>query len=114
MRRNRSVDRVRLKGIVWSPVASRFYPPLLTKQREAIDALLRGLREAERPGAPFRPIEEHPGYWFAKTGTDVLMVVQQRPDDYALTGFADWQQQVDQALEEAAAALADADTALAA
>jgi hypothetical protein len=100
---------MRLKSIVWSAAASRFYLPLLTQQRHAIDGLLRSLREADRPGAPFRAIDEHPGYWFAKTTTDVLVVVQQRPDDYVLTGFADWQRQLDLALEEAAAALADAD-----
>ncbi len=98
-----------LKNIAWSAAASRFYLPLLTQQRQAIDGLLRGLREADVPGAPFRAVDGHPGYWFAKTATDVLVVVQQRPDDYAVTGFADWRQQLDLALEEAAAALADAE-----
>ncbi len=101
---------MRLKNIGWSPSASRFYLPLLSQQRQPIDAILRDLRQAEAPsdvkGVPFRPIEEHPGYWFAKTPSDVLMVIRQRPDDYELAGFADWQAQVDQALEEAAAALA--------
>jgi len=101
---------MRLRNIGWSPAASRFYLPLLSQQRRPIDALLNDLRQAEVPSdvktAPFRPVDDHPGYWFAKTPTDVLLVVQQRPDDYVLTGFADWQAQLNQALEEAAAALA--------
>jgi hypothetical protein len=101
---------MRLRTIGWSPAASRFYLPLLSQQRRPIDALLGDLRQAEAPSdvksAPFRPIEDYPGYWFAKTPTDVLMVVQQRADAYVLAGFADWQAQLDQALEEAAAALA--------
>jgi hypothetical protein len=101
----------RLKNITWSAAARRYYLPLLSQQRQPIDALLRGLREADVPGAPFRPIDDHPGYWFAKTTSDVLLVVQQRADDYVVTGFADWQQQLDLALEEAAAALAESDTA---
>jgi hypothetical protein len=101
----------RLKNIVWSAAASRFYLPLLTQQRQAIDGLLRFLREAGEPFAPFRPVDDYPGYWFAKTETDVLLVVQQRADDFVLVGFADWQQQLNQALEEAAAALAESDTA---
>ncbi|HUA52420.1 MAG TPA: hypothetical protein VMB81_09665 [Candidatus Sulfotelmatobacter sp.] len=106
---------MRLKNIAWSAAASRAYMPLLSQQRQPIDVLLRGLREADVPGAPFRPIDEYPGYWFAKTANDVLVVIQQQRDGYVVTGFADWRQQVDQALEEAAAALAGADdTALAA
>lgn len=105
---------MRLRNIAWSPAASRYYLPLLGQQRQPIDALLGALREVEAPGTPFRAIDEHPGYWFAKTASDVLAVIQQRPDDYVVIGFADWQQQVDQALEEAAAALAESDTAIAA
>lgn len=107
---------MRLKNIVWSNLASAFYLRLLSQQRQAIDALLRGLREADAPGPVFRQIEDHPDYWFAKTPTDVLMVVQRRAPgeraDYAMIGFADWQAQVNQALEEAAAALAEADAEL--
>lgn len=104
---------MRLKTFFWSPAASAFYLRLLSQQRQAIDALVRGLREAEAPGPTFRQIDDHPDYWFATTPTDVLMVVQRLPSglgaDYSVTGFADWQAQVNQALEEAAAALAEAD-----
>ena len=104
---------MRLRAIGWSPAASQFYLPLLSQQRRPIDALLSDLRQAEAPSAvksaPFRPIDDHPGYWFAKTPSYVLMVVQQRAEDYVLTGFADWQAQVNQALEEAAAALSAED-----
>src|SRR5215475_5579635 len=96
--RPRGMAMKRLKNIEWSAAASRFYLPLLSQQRQPIDVLLRALREVEAPRAPFRPIEEHPGYWFAKTASDVLLVVQQRPEDYVVTGFADWQAQLDQAL----------------
>jgi hypothetical protein len=104
---------MRLKNIVWSPPASAFYLRLLGQQRQAIDALLRGLREAEAPGPAFRQLHDHPAYWFAKTPSDVLMVVQRRPPgdpaDYSVAGFADWQAQYSQALDEAAASLAEAD-----
>jgi hypothetical protein len=100
---------MRLKTILWSKLASPFYLRLLTQQRQAIDALVRELRESEAPGPDFRQIDDHPDYWFAKTPTDVLMVVQRRDDAYAVTGFADWQAQYHQALEAAAAALAEAD-----
>ena len=102
---------MRLKKILWSTAASRSYLPLLTRQRQAIDALLRGLREAAVPGPPFRAIDEHPGYWFARTETDLIVVVRKRSDDCEVIGFADWQRQFGQALEEAAAALAAADSA---
>ena len=105
---------MRLKPVVWSKPASAFYLPLLSSQRQAIDALVRRLRESETPGRDFRQIEEHPDYWFAKTTTDVLIVVQRRAADYAVAGFADWQAQFNQALEEAAAAVAEADLEVAA
>jgi hypothetical protein len=101
---------MRLKTVTWSKSASTFYLPLLSRQRQAIDAVVRGLRESEgTPGRAFRQIEDHPDYWFTKTSTDLLMVVQRRDAAYAVTGFADWQAQYNQALEEAAAALAEAD-----
>jgi hypothetical protein len=101
---------MRLKTVIWSKSASAFYLPLLSRQRQAIDALVRGLRESDAsPGREFRQIEAYPDYWFAKTPTDVLMVVQRRSADYAVTGFADWEAQYNQALEEAAAGLAEAD-----
>lgn len=106
-----SAKHMRLITVTWSKSASAFYLPLLSRQRQAIDALVRSLRESEgSPGREFRQIDEYPDYWFAKTPTDVLMVVQRRAADYAVTGFADWQAQVNQALEEAAAAVAEADT----
>jgi hypothetical protein len=101
---------MRLKTVTWSKSASAFYLPLLSRQRQAIDVLVRGLRESEElPGREFRRLEDYPDYWFTKTSTDLLMVVQRRAADYAVTGFADWQAQYNQALEEAAAALAEAD-----
>ncbi len=104
---------MRLKNIVWSKLASGFYLRLLGQQRQAIDALVGALRESEVPGPVFRQIDDHPDYWFAKTPTEILVVVQRDPPghsaDYAVTGFADWQAQFEQALEEAAAALAGAD-----
>jgi hypothetical protein len=107
---------MRLKNIVWSKLATAFYLPLLGQQRQAIDALLRGLRESEAPGSAFRQIDDHPDYWFATTSTEILMVVQHRapgePAEYAVIGFADWQAQLSQALEEAAAALAESDAEL--
>jgi hypothetical protein len=104
---------MRLKHIVWSKPASAFYLRLLSQQRQAIDALVNALRQSETPGPAFRQIDDHPDYWFAKTPTDVLMVVQcaapGHTADYSVAGFADWQAQLDLALEEAAAALAEAD-----
>ncbi len=66
---------MRLKNIVWSKLASAFYLRLLGQQRQAIDALVRVLREATTPEPAFRPIDDHPDYWFAKTPSDVLMGV---------------------------------------
>ncbi|MEJ0068324.1 MAG: hypothetical protein WDO24_05865 [Pseudomonadota bacterium] len=105
---------MRLKNIVWAKLASAFYLRLLGQQRQAIDALVRVLRESATPEPAFRPIDDHPDYWFAKTPSDVLMVIQRRAEDYAVIGFADWHEQYQQALDEAAAALAAADTAEAA
>ena len=101
---------MRLKHIGWSVEAGAFYLRLLSSQRQAIDVLLRELRELEAPGPAFRQVDEFPEYWFAKTPTDVLMVVQRRTEeDYAVKAFADWRQQYELAIEEAAAALAAAD-----
>src|SRR5258706_15942195 len=104
---------MQLKNITWSSTASAVYLRLLTAQRTGIDGLVRMLREADEPGPEFRQVEDHPDYWFTKTPNDLLMVVQRRPENYAVTAFADWRQQYDQALDEAAAALAGADEALA-
>ena len=101
---------MRLKHIGWSAEAGAFYLRLLSGQRQAIDVLVRELRETAAPGPAFRQLDDYPEYWFAKTPTDVLMVVQRRDtEDYAVKAFADWRQQYDLALEEAAAALAAAD-----
>ncbi|MBI3514518.1 MAG: hypothetical protein HY060_10710 [Proteobacteria bacterium] len=101
---------MRLKNVGWSTDAGAYYLRLLTNQRRAIDALIRELREAAVPGPAFRQLDDYPGYWFAKTSTDVLMVVERRgEEDYAVKAFRDWRQQLDLAVEEAAAALAEAD-----
>jgi|SRR5476649_1071487 hypothetical protein len=100
---------MRLKNLMWSKPASAFYVRLLSQQRQAIDPLVRVLRESEAPEPAFRRIEDHPDYWFAKTPSDVLMVILRRAEDYAVVGFADWHEQYQQALDEAAAALAAAD-----
>jgi hypothetical protein len=101
---------VRLKTINWSPSAGAFYLRLLSQQRQAIDVLVGGLREAETPGAAFRQLEDYPDYWFAKTETDVLMVVRRGVETYVVMAFAAWRQQYDLAMEEAAAAaLAEAE-----
>ena len=101
---------MQLKHIGWSSEAGAFYLRLLSAQRQAIDALVRELREADQPGPAFRQVDEYPEYWFTKTPTDLLMIVQRREtDDYAVKAFADWRQQYDLAIEEAAAALAAAD-----
>jgi hypothetical protein len=102
---------MRLKNIVWSKLAGAFYLRLLSQQRQAIDGLVRVLRESETPERAFRAIDEHPDYWFAKTPSDVLMVIQRRAADYVVAGFADWHEQYQQALDEAAAAVAAADIA---
>jgi hypothetical protein len=101
---------MRLKHIGWSSEAGAFYLRLLSSQRQAIDVLVRELRETAAPGPAFRQLDDYPEYWFAKTPTDVLMVVQRRTEeDYAVKAFADWRQQYELAIEEAAAALAAAD-----
>jgi hypothetical protein len=108
---------VRLKTIDWSPSAGAYYLRLLSQQRQAIDGFVRALRERDLPGPDFRQLDEYPDYWFARTPTDVLMVVRRGDHKYVVTGFADWHQQYDLAIEEAAAAasaLADADLPLAA
>ena len=103
---------MRLKTVGWSTDAGAYYLRLLTSQRQAIDALVRELRESEHPGPAFRQLEDYPGYWFAKTSSDLLMVVERRgEEDYAVKAFRDWRQQLDLAVEEAAAALAEADAA---
>ena len=101
---------MRLKHIGWSSEAGAFYLRLLSSQRQAIDVLVRELRETAAPGPAFRQLDDYPEYWFAKPPTDVLMVVQRRTEeDYAVKAFADWRQQYELAIEEAAAALAAAD-----
>lgn len=108
---------MRYKTITWSPSAGAYYLRLLSRQRQAIDGFVRALRESAEPGPDFRQVDEHPDYWFARTSTDVLMVVRRGEESYVVTGFADWRQQYDLALEEAAAAaaaVADADVPLAA
>jgi hypothetical protein len=111
----RKTKIVRLKTINWSPSAGAYYLRLLSRQRQAIDGFVRALREADAPGEGFRQIDAYPDYWFARTATDVLMVVRKSVEAYSVIGFADWRQQYDLALEEAAAAaaeLADADADL--
>lgn len=98
---------MRLKTINWSPSAGAYYLRLLSAQRRAIDGFVQSLREAETPGAGFRQIDEHPDYWFARTPTDVLIVIRRGVEAYSVIGFADWRQQYDLALEEAAAAAAE-------
>ena len=108
---------MRLKTIDWSPSAGAYYLRLLSQQRQAIDVFVRALRERDLPGPQFRQLEDYPDYWFGRTATDVLMVVRRGDDKYVVVGFADWRQQYELALEEAAAAaaaVADADVPLAA
>jgi hypothetical protein len=110
----RGDDRMRLKHVKWSTEAAAYYLRLLSAQRYAIDSLVRRLSESETPASEFRQVADHPDYWFTKTDSDLLMVVRQIADDYAVAAFVDWRQQYDLALEEAAAALASADAAQAA
>jgi hypothetical protein len=98
---------VRLKTINWSPSAGAYYLRLLSQQRKAIDAFVSALRERDVPGEGFRQLDDYPDYWFARTPTDVLMVVRRNHESYVVVGFADWQQQYELALEEAAAAAAE-------
>ena len=115
--KRRNDETVRLKAINWSPSAGAYYLRLLSQQRRAIDGFVGALREAETPGEGFRHVDEYPDYWFARTATDVLIVIRRGVESYSVVGFADWRQQYDLALEEAAAAAAaimDADVKLAA
>jgi hypothetical protein len=81
---------MQLKKVVWAPLAKSFYLRLLGRQRQAIDALIRGLTEADMPGADFIQIEDYPDYWFSRTDLDLVLVIQQRGETYEISDVTSW------------------------